>query len=113
MLSAIGNYMLDQVRTLACSTDQQAVGGREGVLIYVKMNINYDQTVFKRRGGEGSNLLGPSSQVRQQSFMNSLSSQVHKWDHTFAFLCLVYSIMSSKLTNVFVNGRISFPSIFE
>lgn len=39
------NYMLDQVRTMAHSKKWQVTGGRGKVLIYVIMNINYDQTV--------------------------------------------------------------------
>lgn len=42
-----GNYMLDQVRTTTCSRHQHIARGKGGVLIYVRMNISYDQTVSK------------------------------------------------------------------
>lgn len=40
-------YVLDQVRTTTCSRNQHIVGGRVGLLIYVRRNSDYNQTVFK------------------------------------------------------------------
>lgn len=37
--------MLDQVKTAACSRNWHIAGGKGGVLTYVRMNLNYDQTV--------------------------------------------------------------------
>lgn len=42
-----GNYMLDQVRTATCSRHQHIAGSKGEVLIYMRMNISYDQTVSK------------------------------------------------------------------
>lgn len=47
MLADMGNYLLDQVRKTAYSENQHIAGGREGVLIYVRMNFYYDPTVSK------------------------------------------------------------------
>lgn len=35
--------MPDQVGTMACSRNQHIVGGRQGVMVYVKMNTDYGQ----------------------------------------------------------------------
>lgn len=42
-----GNYILDQVGTTACSRNQRVVGGREGLLAYIRMTMEYDQTISK------------------------------------------------------------------
>ena len=40
-------YMLDQLRTTACSGNKHIAGRKGKVVSYVRMNINYDQTVAK------------------------------------------------------------------
>lgn len=42
--SSMENYMLDQVLTTACARNQHIAGGRGGVLIFVRKNMDYDQT---------------------------------------------------------------------
>ena len=37
-------YILGQVRTMACFRNQQAVAGRGGKLVYVRTNIDHNQT---------------------------------------------------------------------
>lgn len=43
-------YMLGQLRTTACSGNKHIAGRKGGVVGYVRMNINYDQTVAKESG---------------------------------------------------------------
>lgn len=42
-----GNHMLEQVGTTTYSGNQHVVGGREGVLAYIRMTMDYDQTISK------------------------------------------------------------------
>lgn len=44
-MSPVGHCMLDQVRTMSCSRTQHVVGGKGGALVYVRTNIDYEQTV--------------------------------------------------------------------
>lgn len=81
--------MLDQVRSLACSRNQHIVGGRGRVLVYVGMNIDYNQTVSKG-GFSGSHfpLLAPvqlSGQAAATSWDNVLHLGVFKMEAGFWF----------------------------
>lgn len=42
------NYILDQVRAMACFKNEHKVEGRGRVMIYVRMNTDYRQIVSKR-----------------------------------------------------------------
>lgn len=82
-------YMLDQVRTTTCSRKQRVVGNRGRVLIYVRMNVNYDETVSKGSLWEAILPFWPrsSSQVSQQSQHGTVfSPQVVKMDILAFFL---------------------------
>lgn len=45
MLPGMGDYMLDQVGTRACSRNEYLPGDRGRVLIHVRMDIDCNQTV--------------------------------------------------------------------
>lgn len=40
-------HLLDQVRTTACPRNLHIAGGKGGVLIYVRMNTSYNQTISR------------------------------------------------------------------
>lgn len=79
MLPGKGNYVLDQVKTTTCSRNQHAVGGRRGVLIYVRTNISYDQTVSKGGLWEATSPFwaGSSLWVRQRSHLRTVLHNSH------------------------------------
>lgn len=66
-------YMLDQVGTITCPRTQRRAGGRGRMLIYVRRNTNYNQTISK--GVTRSNLhsgrvqLAHSGHVTEQSVL--------------------------------------------
>ena len=69
--------MLGQARTTArCYRNLHTVGGRGGLLVYVRMNIGYDQSVSKWGLEEAVSPFWPrsSSWVRQKSPLGILSS---------------------------------------
>lgn len=47
MLPGTENFIVDQVRLTGCSRNWHIAGGKRGVLIYVIMNINYNQVISK------------------------------------------------------------------
>lgn len=69
-------YMLDLVRSVASSRNQHVVGSRGGVLAYVRVNIDYDQTVSKGGFQEAVSPLWPWSlfQLRQQPYLGIVFS---------------------------------------
>ena len=51
-------YVLDQVRATTCSRGQHFIGGKGGVLICIRMNVDYGQTASKE--GLQKEGLGPA-----------------------------------------------------
>lgn len=73
--------MLDQVRTTTCPRNQHVAGGRAAVLIYVRMNINYDQTVSKGLGVAESKLYsGPSPTCKMDNSYIMEQFPLHTWE---------------------------------
>lgn len=68
--------MLDQVKTTAYSRTQHVVGSRRGVLVYVRMNTHYDQSVSGLQ--EAVSLFWPGFILGQAAVTswNSLSSGI-------------------------------------
>lgn len=67
-------YTLDQVRTTTCSRTYHITGGKGSLLIYIRMNIRYDQTSLSGVCGKQSlSGLGPDSDhVMEQSLLHTM-----------------------------------------
>lgn len=86
--SRSGNYMLDRVRTTTCSRHQHIAGGKGEVLIYMRMNISYDQTVSKWRfaksnlcSGSGLDCETDSSHVMEWSLHSIKRQERVLWEY--------------------------------
>lgn len=65
--------MLYEVRMTTCSRNQHIVGGRVGLLIYVRMNIDYSQTVSSLPLLAQVQLVGLASIISWNSLSSTLA----------------------------------------